>query len=480
MTPIWIRTSDHARTVTSTNGPVFHACAVVLIQMGVIHASNGSRAASQGRAGGGIRPVSRRSPSSPPPRAGSRSTATDTMTTSPSGSPNPEGSLSVQARPSAAAQAALTGKELLNKAQVRAALAEGTRALTGPAAGAVRGLVLGAAGTVLLREGHALESLYAFGLIPLLQSLFDQSSLGSWSRFASLTHRFSGVVSLTLIPLLAVYYGATLADLSPLVFFPVALVSILNPVTGVLMVGQNLSMADFHLLRQFGVGTQGGVAAFGCSLAFYLMDEPGMAWFGSAWALFSFYAMVYALGDAVIHTKRYNEDREGWDAYVPPKVPWDGWAASQVPAHKNIYAAIGWEALYKPDSVKEVEYTACPSNMQSYVLVWTVFVPALLYFLVALSVCVEGQENVALWMHSLDYNFKGAMVMVNLLAGAQTTLSIFLISLLLHNKITHAQSLSIYGSSWVVFLAYVGSVATAQPQFLNDFHHLVLASVFSL
>jgi hypothetical protein len=344
----------------------------------------------------------------------------------------------------------------------------------------VRNLLLVGAAAKLAADGRALPTIYALGLIPVLQQVLEKSDIGSWTTLASNLHRFTGVACLAVGPLIAAYFMVSgEANLPAAVVYPILILGMINPIMGVVLVNRNLAKADMNLLRQFATGYQGALSAAAHGLMLYTLPDalaPQLLFL--AW---TFYHFVYAWGDVIIHARtlassgiypKFDESialetLPGGIKY--PKNVWEMWQrAPPTPGSGTPYENIFWRALFY-NGEKEDHWTGAPSNIPTTAVSSTVALPATTYFLVALSYFIHGAGPVREYIGGLDYNFQGILATMSLLAVAQNNLGVFLYSLLIHKKMPQPVVWGVYGASWALFITYVVSEVTRYPDYLSDY-----------
>merc|ERR1712014_87477 len=92
------------------------------------------------------------------------------------------------------------------------------------------------------------------------------------------------------------------ANLPPSVVYPILLVGMLNPITGVVLVNKNLANADMGLLRTFATGYQGALCAAAHGLILYTLPDAMMPQL--LFLAFATYHFMCAWADSFIHASK--------------------------------------------------------------------------------------------------------------------------------------------------------------------------------
>ena len=162
-------------------------------------------------------------------------------------------------------------------------------------------------------------------LVILVWSL-PLTRIGSWKTITSITHRFSGILSL-LLPMGLIVYNSWTDQHPPQFLYITALICIVfNCIFGAFLIPQRIPSFDVPTIRAFGVGVTLGLSFVGWSLVWYFGAEAWFAPIGYLCAFYSLFTCILAWNDSLQHiytnkTNPYYATQLDLEYFKPPKRP---------------------------------------------------------------------------------------------------------------------------------------------------------------
>jgi hypothetical protein len=150
--------------------------------------------------------------------------------------------------------------------------------------------------------------------------------IGSWKTITSITHRFSGILSL-LLPMGLIIYNSWTDQHPPSYLYIIAVLCIVfNCIFGALLIPQRIPSFDIPTIRAFGVGVTLGLSFVGWSLVWYFGTEPWFIPFGYLCGIYSFLTCLLAWNDSLQHiytnqTNPYYATQLDLEYFKPSKRP---------------------------------------------------------------------------------------------------------------------------------------------------------------